>query len=450
MHAMPARLSRAQRVSYAAGSLGTGGFSTVPGLLLLFYLTDTLGVAAGVAGLIVLGPKIVDVVLNPVLGSLSDRTMQRTGSRRPWLLVGGIGLPVAFAVTFAAPAGLSGPAAAAWVALGFLTCVVAFAAFQVSYLVMPAEITDDYSERTDLMSWRIAFLSLAILLFGAGAPALVQAGGTGRRGYLVMGVVVGAVLAVAMLGTWRGTRSMPIRSAAVREPTVAERFQAVRENRPFAVLLSAFVVQALATGTMLAALVYVATYLLGGSGRTSILFGCFIGPALLVMPGWRWLGRRYGKRFGYLLSSAIFLVACAALISVRSLPGWAVFGIVGSVGVAYAGLQMFPLAMLPDVLALDAAVSGQQRAGVFTGVWTAGETTGFALGPGLVGLALGSAGFVSTASGPPAAQPASALTAIVLVFSVVPAVLAAVSIPLIRRYDLTADRLDLLLSKGDQ
>jgi Na+/melibiose symporter-like transporter len=450
MTAMAARLSRGQRVSYAAGSLGTGGFSTVPGLLLLFYLTDTLGVAAGVAGLIVLGPKVIDVVLNPVLGSLSDRTMQRRGTRRPWLLAGAVALPVAFAVTFAAPAALTGAAAATWVAAGFLACVAAFAAFQVSYLVLAAEITDDYSERTDLMSWRIAFLSLAILLFGAGAPALVAAGGRGRAGYLVMGLVVAVALGAAMLWSWWGSRSVRVWTAPVRETTWAQRLRASRRNRPFAVLLGAFVLQALATGTMLAALVYVATYVLGGAGRTSILFVCFIGPALPVMPLWRWVGVRYGKRAGYLGASVLFLVATVALTLVRLLPAAAVFALVGLVGVAYAGLQLFPLAMLPDTLAADAATSGQQRAGVFTGIWTAGETTGFALGPGVVGLTLGAGGFVSGTTDVPAAQPSSALTVIALVFSAVPALLAAASLPLIRRYDLTADRLDLILAKGSR
>ena len=47
--AVTERLSGSQRVGYALGSLGTGGYNTVPGLLLLIYLTDNLGVAAGLA-----------------------------------------------------------------------------------------------------------------------------------------------------------------------------------------------------------------------------------------------------------------------------------------------------------------------------------------------------------------------------------------------------------------
>src|SRR5690349_17782440 len=82
-------LPRRVRIGYSTGSLVTGAFGTVPGLLLLPYLTDTLGVAAGVAGMLVLLPKAWDVVVNPMAGRLSDRTRTRWGARRPYLLIAG-------------------------------------------------------------------------------------------------------------------------------------------------------------------------------------------------------------------------------------------------------------------------------------------------------------------------------------------------------------------------
>src|SRR5262244_1211818 len=94
-------IPRRVRFGYATGSLVTGSFGTVPGLLLLPYLTDTLGVAAGLAGLLVLLPKAWDVVVNPVAGRLSDRTTSRWGARRPYLLFGGLSLAVLFASIFA-------------------------------------------------------------------------------------------------------------------------------------------------------------------------------------------------------------------------------------------------------------------------------------------------------------------------------------------------------------
>jgi Na+/melibiose symporter-like transporter len=435
------RLTRGQRVGYAIGSFGTGGFATVPGLLLLFYLTDVLGVAAAVAGVLVFVPKVWDVVIDPFLGSASDRTMLRRGSRRPWLLVGGALLPLFFVLTFAAPAGLEGGAAGLWAGAFFVASVTAFSMFQVSYLAMPAEITDDYHERTDLMAWRIVFLTLAILLFGVAAPLLVDAGGGGRSGYLTMALVVGVLLGLSLLGAWAGTRTTRAYGTPEREATLGEQVRALRENSWFATLLGAFVLQALATGVMLAGAVYVATYVLGDATLTSVLFACLVAPAVLVMPLWRVLGHRVGKQRAFLLATLLFVVATLALVGLRSYPPVGVYAVTGLVGIAYAGMQMFPLSMLPDTLAADAARSGQQRAGLFTGLWTAGETTGFAVGPAIVAGVLAVTGFVSSTAGQDVTQPASAVTGIVLAFSALPAVLALASVPLVLRYDLSAEHL---------
>ncbi len=448
---MPERLTRGQRIGYAIGSFGIGGFATVPGLLLLYYLTDFLGIAAGVAGLIVAGPKIWDVIIAPIIGSFSDRTMLRTGTRRPWLLLGALTLPLMFAVMFAVPESMVGSTAGLWVAATFVLAVTAFAAFQVSYLAMPAEITDSYRERTRVMAWRIVFLTLAILLFGAGAPLIVAAAGGGLGGYRFMGVVIAALVFVAMMLCWFMTRGTTTWNPPEGEPTMAERLAALGQNREFVVLLAAFVLQALATGAMLASAPYVAQYILGDAGLTTVLFVCLVAPAVLVMPLWSVAARRWGKHRGFVAASVLFLSATLGLIWLRALPTAAVFALVATVGVAYAGMQMFPLAMMPDTLAADAARSGRQRAGLFTGLWTAGETAGLAVGPGIVGAVLAVAGFISTtATDTAAAQPDSALIGIVLAFSIVPAALAALSLPLVLRYDLTEERLAEIISAPSQ
>ena len=123
------------------------------------------------------------------------------------------------------------------------------------------------------------------------------------------------------------------------------------------------------------------------------------------------------------------------LVAARSLPVVAVYLAVALVGIGYAGAQMFPMAMLPDVAAVDAARTGENRIGVFTGVWTAGETLGLALGPGVYAVVLALGGYVSSTNSA-AAQPDSAVTAIAVGFSVVPAALVALSLLLLARYGL--------------
>ena len=141
-------LSRGVVTRYAIGSIGTGGFATLPGLVLVYYLTDTLGVAALVAGLVVTAAKVWDVVVDPWIGERSDRSLVRTGTRRTWMVVGAVALPLGFLATFAVPAGLAPAASAVWVFVAFLATATAFSLFQVPYIALPAELTADYDAPT--------------------------------------------------------------------------------------------------------------------------------------------------------------------------------------------------------------------------------------------------------------------------------------------------------------
>ncbi|GAB2957590.1 MFS transporter [Saccharothrix stipae] len=414
------QITRGTRAGYATGSFVTGAFGTVPGLLLLPYLTDSLAVPAAVAGLLVLVPKAWDVLFNPVAGRISDRA----GVRRPFLLRGGIVTAVLFALLFAGP--FTGPGAAVYVAVVFLACATAYAFFQVPYVAMAAEITEDYDERTRLMAWRMAFLALAILVSGAGAPAVRDA-----IGYPGMGVAVAALMVVGTLATVAGTRGVPASRRVSTAAGVGELVAAVRGSRPFRLLLIVFVVQAVGLGTMLAGVDYFARLVLGEQGLQTALFAGFVGPALLVMPLWQRVGRRHGKRVGLVAASVLFATAVAGLTAARVLPVAAVLALMAVIGVGYAGMQVFPLAMLPDVITAEERRTGATRAGLFSGVWTAGETLGLALGPGVYGLVLAAGGYVASTDGS-VVQSSGAVTAALLGFTVIPAVLALAALPLLR------------------
>lgn len=429
---MATRLARGTHVGYALGSIGTAAFGTVPGLLLLYYLTDVLGVAAAIAGVVVFAPKAWDVLLNPYLGTLSDRTTSRWGPRRPWMLAGGVALPVLFVLMFAGP-GAPPNAAAAWVAVAFLLAATAYGMFQVPYITQPAEITDDYGERATLMSWRVAFLAIGILVAGAGAPAVVDLAGGGRDGHLAMSVFVAVLLGGGMIGAVVGTRRAPTLTRVTSEGSLLAGLRVTWRDRAFRLLLSVYVVQALATGVMLAGVPYFARYTLGSSGANTVLFACLVGPAVLVMPLWLRAARRVGKRRGLLVASTIFAAGAALIVLGGSVPNVVVFALVAVVGIGYAGMQMFPLAMLPDIIAADEAASGTRRGGVFTGVWTAGETLGLALGPGVFAVMLAIGGYVSSTGDETVGQPSAALTAIRVGFSVLPAVLVLATVPIVTR-----------------
>jgi Na+/melibiose symporter-like transporter len=429
---MTAALPRSVRAGYGLGSVATGAFGTVPGLLLLPYLTDTLGVAAAVAGVLVFVPKAWDVLLNPVAGRVSDRHVSPLGPRRPFLLRAGVALAGCFALLFAGPSLGSTVLEATYVVLLFLACATAYAFFQVPFVAMPAEMTDSADERTRLLAWRVALLALTILVTGASAPAIRDALG-GHAGYRAMGGFVALLILGGTLAAYAGTRRAPVGTVTAAGGSLRDQLRVVAQARDFRMLLTTFVLQALATGAMLAGVDYVARVVLHRPAASTYLFVCFVGPALLLTPVWALVGTRVGKQAGYVAASLCLAAGALLLVLSATVPPAAVFAATGLVGVGYAGAQVFPLSMLADVAAVDAASSGQNRAGVFTGVWTAGETLGLALGPGLFGLVLALGGYVSSHGGA-VTQPDSARTAVVLGFSVLPATLTLVSLAWLRRY----------------
>lgn len=441
----PDRVPARTVAGYAVGSLGTGGFGTLPGLVLVYYLTDNLGVTAIVAGLIVSLAKLWDVLIDPLIGSLSDRALARTGSRRGLMLVGALTLPVFFIVTFSVPIDVGPSVAAAWVLLAFMLTSTSFSLFQVPYIALPAELTTRYDERTRLLTWRVVVLTAAILLFGAGGPLLRSLGDTPSQGYLLMAIVAGLVIAAgltpaSLAAPRRAPGAEPARVSLATHYRLAT--VALRDSQPFRVLLGTFVLQGLATGTMLAGAQYVATHVLQSEDAVTLLFLALIAPALLFAPVWGRIARRTGKERGYLVASILFAGAALAVTALIWAPGPWVYVPVALAGVAYAGMQALPLAMLPDLIAHDARARGTDRAGVFSGVWTAGETAGMALGATVLTTILALTGYVASVGGTTVEQPASAVTGIVIAFSLVPAALLVASILILRRYRLRRDDIE--------
>jgi len=429
------RLTRRSMVGYSFGAAGSAGFGTVPGLLLAIYLTNTLGVAAAIASLVVLIPKLWDIAFLPFVGTLSDRYASRHGSRARYLVYGALGMLICFPLMFAVPEGTDSTVAAAWVLIAFLIAASAFGFFQVPYIALSAEITDSPQERTTLMSWRVGLQMLGILLFGIGAPLIVNATPKANTGYLIMGVTVGSLVALGMFICWASVRRL---RRYVSESTGAthspiQQFRAAWQARQFRILFSAFVLQALGAGAALAAAPYFSQNVLGVD-NFGIVFGVLLVPAVVVMPLWALIGHRIGKQQGYFISCILFIVGLVCSLAAQSLPLGVAIAFIAITSVGYAGMQMFPLAMLPDTIAADAQETGVQRAGSFTGVWTAGETAAFAIGPALVLLMLAATGFVSSTGGISVVQPDSAVTGVTLAFSLLPAILVALSLPLVLRY----------------
>ncbi|VXB52748.1 Na+/melibiose symporter [Microbacterium sp. 8M] len=429
MTALPRRV----RIGYALCGISSGTYGTVPGLILMPFLTDLLGVQAAIAGMIVFAPKAWDFFLNPIAGRLSDRSRNTRDRRRPFMLRAGILLALAFSAMFFGPT--APPVAAAlWVLVAFLASATVYAFFQVPYLAMSAEITDDYTERTRMISWRVIVFTLAILVSGAAAPALVEAFG-GVTGYRIMALAMAVLILVGTAGVWFGTRSVPLTRGEQAEGRLFAQLAIVLRDADARTLIVAFVLQAVAIGMVLGGVVYVARHVVHDPSVATYSFVCFVAPAIVLTPAWSRLGSRIGKRSGFVVATVTMAAGLVALVAARAGDAVPLLVASGVVGVGYAGAQLFPLAMLPDLAAEDARRSGTNRIGMISGMWSGFELLGYALGPALLGLVLTLGGY-RPGTGDTTVQSDSAQWAIVLGVSIVPAALCLVSLIPLSRYRL--------------
>ncbi|MGV9812586.1 MFS transporter [Streptomyces cellulosae] len=172
-------------------------------------------------------------------------------------------------------------------------------------------------------------------------------------------------------------------------------------------------------------------------GFTTVLMAAFVAPALLTTPLWFRLSRTWGKQRCLLLCQGFFVAGALGLAAGKAA------GLVVPVlctlvlGVCFAGLQLFPFSMVPDtVRAADGDETG--RTGAYTGVWTATEATGAAAGPYLYSAALALGGYAAARAGEEVTQSGGAHTAILLGFTLLPALLMAAALAVQSRYRLDA------------
>ena len=195
------------KLGYGVCDLGGNLFFTVIGFWLLNFLTDTVGLAAGLAGLTIAIGKIWDAVTDPMTGYLSDRTKSRLGRRRPWMLFGSVPLFLTMILMFTNPALFAGagwnPAEQQtflfiWATVLFCLLCTAYTAVNIPYNSLTPELTQDYHERTSLNGYRFGFAVVGSLL-GAGASLpIVMAFPDKNTGFAGMGSIFGALMLITV------------------------------------------------------------------------------------------------------------------------------------------------------------------------------------------------------------------------------------------------------------
>lgn len=436
------RLPFGIKLGYGVGDIGSNFFIVTTGLFLLYFLTNVVGVEPALAGIVLLFPKLWDVVSDPIMGAISDVTRSRWGRRRPYLFFGSIPFGITFFLVFLAPHYNSELANAVHVGLMFALGCTAFTVINVPYSSMVAEMSDDYNERMSITSFRMMSASIGALLAGGLAMPLVNIGGGGEAGFRFMGTVFGLLIVLSCLICFWGTRKA--RALPVREnlPPLKEQIKIAVRNFPFLMLMASYFFQALAIGVMMAGFVYYVKHVMNmPETAMGIIFPVFLVTAILFIPLWLKIGVRLGKIRAYRIGLAIFAVMQLSLYFTDSSQIALFYAQVFLLGIGFSSFQLFPFSMLPDTIEFDEMQSGMRREGVFSGMWSSGQKIAYSLGPPIVGFTLSLSGFVREG-----VQPDSVDQGVRIAFCLFPAIVVLLSFIPFYKYDLTAERFEEIKS----
>ncbi len=232
------RLSMPVMLSYGFGQVGEALVTLGFGTFLLFYYNQVLQVSGTVTGIALALSLVVDALVDPTAGAISDRLKSRWGRRHPFILFSAVPLGVCFYMMFNPPAGLGEYGLAAWLVLFTLLTRLAQTFYSVPHLALGAEMAHDYNQRSTMYSFNVLFSGLggafgafiAYALFFPTTPEY-SPGLLNPQGYegfsITFGAVIIGAIGLSVLGTWR---EIPHLAASGRDAPDFSLLQMLRET----------------------------------------------------------------------------------------------------------------------------------------------------------------------------------------------------------------------------
>ena len=386
------------RFGWGIGTLTVSLMFQATGLLLLLYLTDFVKLDATTAGLLIGLSKIYDAVTDPIMGRISDRTKSPWGKRRPYVFLGTFMCAGSFILLFNLATFADSPNIVIITLFALILNATGYTVFNVPYLAMPSEITNDYNARTNLVSYRVMAVAAGQLGGSALGPALVVYFGSGIAGHTGMANSLAIIMIFAGMTCFQLTKSASyIKTSVTQQNTSSffKQFKTAFQVKPFAILLGIKVTQLTGFAIFLGSLPYLFTRVMGLSLSYIGFYFLIQGSVMFIsQPIWVRVVSRIGKKSAYYLASLLW--GLGALSWVLASQGETNIEIIARgifLGIGAGGLLLVGQSMLPDTMQYDFQSSGQRREGILAGVYTTVEKLSFAIGPSLLGLILGFSGY---------------------------------------------------------
>lgn len=402
------------KVGYGSGDIAGNVVYAFLTSFVMIYLTNTVGLSAGMVGTLIAASKLFDGFTDIIFGSLIDKTHSKLGKARPWMLYGYIGCAITLIAVFAIPTGWGTAAQYAWFFIAYtLLNGVFYTANNIAYSALTSLVTKNSKERVQMGSYRFIFAFATSLLIQSVTIGFVDMCGGGTEAwrlvaiiYAVIGLVVNTISCLSVKELPEDELNDGENQSEKEKYGLIEAVKLLVSNKFYLMICGVYIVQQL-YNAMIGAGLYFMTYVL----KNKNLFGVFAWAinipliiALIFTPTLvgKWKGMYKLNLRGYLIA-----VIGRALVVVA--------GYMGSVPLMLAFTALAALGQGPwqgDMNAVIASCSeytfltkGKRVDGTMYSCTSLGIKLGGGIGTAIVGWLLELSGF----SGKLAVQPTSCI-----------------------------------------
>lgn len=379
---------------YASGNFGKNILWNTTEVLLLFLLTDLLGIDPAVAGAVILMSLVLDALIDPLVGMLLEKVRTPLGQFGPVMLVGA---PLA-AFSFVGLMSLS------WLGRNELWIVIpTLLLFRVGYTLIDvphnsllSRAAFDSRRRSGIAALRFGFSSLASLVLAIViAPLVSQDDPLSPTGLVIFACVAGLASACVMVLSWFAVRRADIEMTRSMSAAVALRdvLRSLWRNTNYLYVLALSGVAALTLPLFAKSQLYVTRYVMeapdvASGGLLAMILGQFIG-----LPLWTWIAHSRENTLSMTGAHLWLLISAAAfgLFGTLSIPLY--LGLCTAIGIAASGIYSIIWAMIADCVEDGQSQTGYRAEATLFAFATLVQKSAIGIGAALFGLALSGAGY---------------------------------------------------------
>lgn len=406
------------KVGYGSGDLAANCIYGLLTSFVMIYLTDTVGLNAGIIGTLIMFSKFTDGITDVFFGTLIDKTHTKLGKARPWMLWSQIGNCILLVAVFAIPQSLGETAKYAYFFIAYtLLNAVFYTANNIAYASLTSLITRNGNERVQMGSIRFMFSLATNLTVASITVGLVQNFGGGVAGWRTVAILYAVIALVVNTISVFSVKELPPEklsgggmeeadSAPQEKISFMESFKLLVANKYFLMIAGFYILMYVQTGIAGIGIYYM-TYVIGNPA----MLGTFSMAQMLPMVIGLAFTPALVKKFKGMYKVNLYGYVLAVLFKF----GFIIGGYTGNIPMMLAFSAISGLCTSPvtgDINALISAASeytvrtkGKHIEGAMFSCSSLGIKLGSGVGSAISGWLLAASGYVANA----AQQPASAI-----------------------------------------